>query len=174
MPVELTFTFQMGGITLQMLALPYQMHWLSPIEMCGTICQNGVLAMMCKLSIFFGISHYNVLSSPQNPKELFNMHHVLARNVIKQIFGILKWHFWILQIPMEYDMRIQVLIPSALAALYNFIWQYEPGEIHIYDYMNNPNNPNDDDKELLDVQMGVHPKSLGELGLDAVMPHKRV
>jgi len=100
------------------------------------------------------------------------MRHASARNVIERIFGILKRRFRILQIPMEYDMSIQALIPPALAALHNFIRQYDPGEICIYNYVNNPNNPNNDD-ELLDIQMGVHPGSVGELELAAVTPHER-
>ncbi len=35
----------------------------------------------------------DVLPSPRNPKELFNLRHASARNAIEQIFGILKQHF---------------------------------------------------------------------------------
>jgi hypothetical protein len=31
-----------------------------------------------------------VLYRPENPKELYNLHHAQARNVIEWIFGILK------------------------------------------------------------------------------------
>ncbi len=89
--------------------------------------------------------------SPCNPKELFNLHHVSACNVIEQIFGVLKQHFRILQLPPEYDMNVQALIPPALAALHNFIWQYDPGEIQLYD------------DQLVDFQMGFYPESTGEL-----------
>jgi len=54
MLIKPTFTFwwQRGGIILQMLALPYQMHCLSLTKMCSTICLNGVMAGMCKSLIW--------------------------------------------------------------------------------------------------------------------------
>jgi hypothetical protein len=39
-----------------------------------------------------------------NADELFNLLHVSARNVIKQIFGVLKWHFLILLYVAEIHM----------------------------------------------------------------------
>ena len=63
------------------------------------------------------------LSSPRNAKELFNLRHASARNVVERIFGILKRRFQILQLLPEYAMEIQSLIPPALAALHNFIRQ---------------------------------------------------
>jgi len=78
---------------------------------------------------FFKNSHYDVFSSLRNPKELFNLHHSLACNVVERIFGILKRRFRILQHPPEYDMGIQALILPALAALHNFIRIYDPGDI---------------------------------------------
>jgi hypothetical protein len=50
-------------------------------------------------------------------------------------------------------MDIQALIPSALAALHNFIRVYDPEEIHMYD-----------DDELFEFPMALHPESVGELG----------
>jgi hypothetical protein len=97
---------------------------------------------------------------------LFNLCHASARNVIEQIFGILKQRFQILQLPPEYDMRIQALILPALAALHNFIREYDPKEIQTYD--------DEDDNALLDLQMGVHPESVGDLELSAVTPRERV
>jgi DDE superfamily endonuclease len=81
------------------------------------------------LSIFLT----DILPRPCNPKELFNLRHASARNVIERIFGILKRRFRILRLPPEYDMAIQALIPPALAALHNFIRQYDPEDIHMYD-----------------------------------------
>ena len=51
-------------------------------------------------------------------------------------------------------MGIQALILSGLAALHNFIWQYDPEEIHKYDDI--------DDIEI-DLQLGQQ-ESTGELG----------
>jgi hypothetical protein len=58
----------------------------------------------------------------------------------------------ILQLPPEYDMNIEALISPVLAALHNFIQQYDPEEIHMYD-----NQP-------FGFRIGLHPKSTGELG----------
>jgi len=71
--------------------------------------------------------------APCNAKELFNLRHASARNVIERIFGILKRRFRILLLPPDYDMTIQALIPPALAALHNFIRQYDPEEINAYE-----------------------------------------
>ena len=96
--------------------------------------------------------------SPRNSKELFNLRHASARNVVERIFGILKQRFRILRTPTDYDMGIQALIPSGLAALHNFIRQYDPEEIHEYDDV--------DDIEI-DLQLGQQ-ESTGELGTGRV------
>jgi DDE superfamily endonuclease len=154
-PVELIFTFRAGNTTLQMLAMPRQTHFLSLIAMCGTICLNGVVPAKRTFLPFLEIAHYDVLPSPRNPKELFNLRHASARNAIERIFGILKRRFRILQLPPEYNMSIQALIPPALAALHNFIREYDPDEIQTYD-------DNDEPVEF-ELQMGPS-GSVGELG----------
>ena len=98
--------------------------------------------------------------SPCDAKELFNLHHVSACNVIEWIFGILKQCFWILHNPPEYNMAIQALIPPVLAALHNFIWQYDLKEIHKFD-----------DTVTIELKMGPH-ESAGELGAGHVMPNE--
>ncbi len=55
-------------------------------------------------------------------------------------------------------MSVQALIPPALAALHNFIQQYNPKEIHTY---------NDD--ELIDFEMDPH-WSTGVLGTGPATP----
>ena len=94
---------------------------------------------------------------------MFNLRHASARNAIERIFGILKRRFRILELPPEYDMSIQALIPPALAALHNFIRLFDPEEIHMYD-----------EDELLDAHMGSHPESVGELGTGPVTPAETV
>lgn len=74
----------------------------------------------------------DVLPSPRNSKELFNLRHASARRVIEWIFGILERRFRILQSPLEFDMDTQALILPALVALHNFIRQYDPEEIHMF------------------------------------------
>ena len=125
-----------------MLALPHQMCYLSLIETCGTICLNGIMPR--KHTWFISCQSFTLMffPSPHNPKKLFNLHHASACNVIEWIFGILKWCFQIFYYPPEYDMSVQALIPPVLAALHNFIQQYNPEEIHMYD-----------DDELIDFEM---------------------
>ena len=64
-------------------------------------------------------------------EEPFNLWHASARNVIEQIFGVLKRRFWILLITPEYSLEIQAHIPAALATVHNFICHHEPGEDEI-------------------------------------------
>jgi hypothetical protein len=51
-PDDLIFTSHLGGTILQMLDLPCQMHCLSLIEACGTICPNGIVPRKRKSFIF--------------------------------------------------------------------------------------------------------------------------
>ena len=162
MPAELIFTSQVGGIILQMLDSHHQMCCLYLIEVCGTICLNGIVPRKRKLFIFsFSIFTDVFPPSPCNPKELFNLRHASARNAIERIFGILKRRFRILQLPPEYNMDVQAMIPPALAALHNFIREYDPDEIHMYD-----------EDELLDLHPNLEP--VGELGTGRVTPDETV
>ena len=57
-------------------------------------------------------------------------------------------------------MQIQALIPPALAVLHNFIQQYNPEEIHMYD--------DDDDDDEINFLISPRPRSVRELRMDAV------
>ncbi|KAH9957748.1 hypothetical protein BJV74DRAFT_891305 [Russula compacta] len=57
-------------------------------------------------------------------------------------------------------MAILALIPPALAVLHNFIWQYDPKEIHKFD-----------DTVAIKLKMGPH-ESARELWAGHVMPNK--
>ena len=92
-PVKVTSTSQGGGITLQMLALPCWMCCWSSIAVCGTIYLNGIMPRKHKWYVFSQKFLTNILPSPCNPQELFNLHHASACNVIEWIFGILKQCF---------------------------------------------------------------------------------
>ena len=60
-------------------------------------------------------------NSPTNARELFNLRHAQARNIIEHIFGVLKQRFRILLLPPHYPLDFQSRIPVALCALQNFI-----------------------------------------------------
>lgn len=68
------------------------------------------------------------MCSPANKKELFNLCHASARNVIERIFGVLKRRFRILLMAPEYKLDVQARIPAALCAIHNFIRECDPSE----------------------------------------------
>ena len=69
---------------------------------------------------------YQLLYSPVNKEELFNLRHASARNAIERIFGIFKRRFRILLVAPEFNLDIQARIPAALAAVHNFIRTHNP------------------------------------------------
>ncbi|KAL0453796.1 UNVERIFIED_CONTAM: hypothetical protein Slati_1357700 [Sesamum latifolium] len=50
---------------------------------------------------------------PQNARELFNLRHAAARNVIERSFGLLKMRWGILQSPSYYSIDVQSRIVVA-------------------------------------------------------------
>ncbi|KAF7358246.1 putative transposase [Mycena venus] len=66
---------------------------------------------------------------PSNYKELYNLRHASARNVIECIFGVIKHRWTILTHPPHYDMKVQAQIPSALVALHNFILEHDETDL---------------------------------------------
>lgn len=59
-------------------------------------------------------------------------------------------------------MSVQAQLPAALAVLHNFIRQYDPGEIRMFE-----------DDQPLDFQIGAHLASDDELGSGLVTPNER-
>ena len=70
-----------------------------------------------------------------NAKELFNLCHAQAWNVIEHIVEVLKQCFQILLLPPCYPLDFQPRIPVALCALQNFIQKTDKNEGAI------PNDP---------------------------------
>ncbi|KAF7346733.1 putative transposase [Mycena sanguinolenta] len=66
---------------------------------------------------------------PQNAKELYNLRHASARNVVERIFGVVKHRWTILTRAPHYDMQTQSRIPSALIALHNFILDHDETDL---------------------------------------------
>jgi hypothetical protein len=100
---------------------------------------------------------------------LFNLRHSSARNAIERIFGIFKRRFKILKSSPEYDMHTQALIPAGLAALHNFIRQYDPEDLLDDD---DDSSDSDDGVDLDVIEMPDfqrdHLENVGELGRGAV------
>ena len=61
-------------------------------------------------------------------EELFTLCHSSAHNIIKCIFGMLKYKYHTLHTVPKYNISIQAHIPIALAILHNFNWKYEDSE----------------------------------------------
>ena len=70
----------------------------------------------------------NFLIRPRNYKELFNLCHSQAQNVVECIFGIVKRWFRLMVAAPEYSLETQTKIVPALCALHNFICVYNPEE----------------------------------------------
>jgi hypothetical protein len=69
------------------------------------------------------------LCRPANFKELYNLRHASARNVVERIFGVIKHRWTILTRAPHYNMETQAQIPSALVALHNFILEHDESDL---------------------------------------------
>ena len=60
--------------------------------------------------------------APESPKELYNLRHARARNVIERTFGVLKRRWKILRSsPPEYGLQTQIRFIYAACGLHNFL-----------------------------------------------------
>ena len=66
---------------------------------------------------------------PKNYKELFNLRHSQARNVVKRIFGVVKRRFRLLVVAPEYDLATQAKMVPAICVLHNFIRIHDVDDI---------------------------------------------
>jgi hypothetical protein len=92
---------------------------------------------------------------PQNAKELFNLRHASARNVIERVFGILKKRFPILTLMSSYSMEKQVMIVKSCFMVSNFI-KLNQDEDDIFDAWddNDQYNVNNEEEENVNVNAG--------------------
>ncbi|CAL9021029.1 unnamed protein product [Prunus brigantina] len=60
-------------------------------------------------------------NQPETYKELFNLRHSIARNVIERSFRLLKKRWSILRTPSFFDIKTQIRIINACFVLHNFI-----------------------------------------------------
>lgn len=65
---------------------------------------------------------------PLNEKELFNLRHAQARNIVERVFGIFKRRFKILVSTPEYSIDTQACLVQALAVAHNFIRIHDPDD----------------------------------------------
>ena len=115
--VNITFVDAGFGACDQLL-LPYQgVHY--HLAECG--CANVQYVAFFLLNI-------NLIFSPANKEELFNLHHASACNVIECIFGVLKHRFRNLILPPAYSPELQAKIPAALCTIHNVIQELDASE----------------------------------------------
>ncbi|XP_042050431.1 uncharacterized protein LOC121795856 isoform X2 [Salvia splendens] len=58
---------------------------------------------------------------PQNARELFNLRHTRARNIMERAFAVLKMRWNILRSASFYPIKIQIRLIMACSLLHNFI-----------------------------------------------------
>jgi hypothetical protein len=75
--------------------------------------------------------HYGLIEvfRPQDYKELFNLRHSQARNVVERVFGVVKRRFALMTAAPEYDLHTQSKITLALCVLHNFIRVHDPQDL---------------------------------------------
>ena len=125
MLVNLIWLSLQGNSIWLMLDSECVMHYLSHTERSNTTLQNGAVQLW-GMFMFLIMKRCWYTHRPSNAKELYNLWHASARNIIEWIFGILKRRFWILTIPPESSMAVQAHIPPALCTIHNFIWIHDP------------------------------------------------
>ncbi|XP_047961543.1 uncharacterized protein LOC125206313 [Salvia hispanica] len=59
--------------------------------------------------------------APQSPREIFNMRHTRARNVIERAFAVLKMHWGISRNAAFYPVKVQVRLIMACFLLHNYV-----------------------------------------------------
>lgn len=79
--------------------------------------------------LFLCIHHVLTINRPQTPKELFNLRHASARNIIERIFGVFKARFKILVSSPAYKFAVQAKLIAALAVVHNFIATHDQSMI---------------------------------------------
>lgn len=83
-------------------------------------------------------------SRPRNYKELYNLWHSKACNVVERIHGVLKKHFAMAREPSMYLIATQSHIVPALCTLHNFIQIYDLDDMPKDDNDTGYNNGRDD------------------------------
>ncbi|KAL0430309.1 UNVERIFIED_CONTAM: hypothetical protein Sradi_0656900 [Sesamum radiatum] len=92
---------------------------------------------------------------PQSPRELFNLRHASARNVIERTFGLLKTRWGILKSPSYYPIRVQNEIIIACCLLHNFVRMEmtdDPLELEVPDVADRSSDPGANVMNLIDEE----------------------
>lgn len=90
-----------------------------------------------------------------NKEELLNLCHSSLCNVIENFFGVIKRHFQIFQLGLEYHYNTQTSPVPAVTTLYNFICIYQSEE-DIYDREKGELDEGlDDDEESVETRVNL-------------------
>lgn len=100
---------------------------------------------------------------PRNYRELFNLCHATARNVIEQIFGVVKRQFRLQVVAPEHTLGTQAQMVPALCVLHNFICVHDVDDLPTLR----------DNFQSCVTQCTVHADSLEGLGGDISTAEKR-
>lgn len=112
---------QRANTTLQILDSAAVISALFHTREYNTIWLNGDVPVSGKFSESGNLNPNPISfsSRPADQKELFNLQHQQAQDVVKHIFGIIKGRWDILTHPPEHDMDIQARVLPAPVALHN-------------------------------------------------------
>ncbi|KAL0430454.1 UNVERIFIED_CONTAM: hypothetical protein Sradi_0671400 [Sesamum radiatum] len=116
------------------------------------LCDNGYANGEGFLTPYRGVRYHlkewdRGGGGPQNARELFNLRHAAARNVIERSFGLLKTRWGILRSPSYYSIDVQSCIVVACCLLHNYVRMEmpdDPLESEVLEEPNNGNGPNID------------------------------
>lgn len=98
-----------------------------------SLCDNGYANNNRFVTPYKGVRYHLKEWGPgnaalQNPKEMFNMRHTKARNIIERAFAVLKMRWGILRSASYYPIRTQIRLIMACFLLHNFIRKEMPND----------------------------------------------
>ncbi|XP_047974781.1 protein ALP1-like [Salvia hispanica] len=90
------------------------------------LCDNGYANSDGFLTPFKGVRYHlkewgPATEAPQSPREIFNMRHTRARNVIERAFAVLKMRWGILRSAAFYPVKVQIRLIMACFLLHNYV-----------------------------------------------------
>ncbi|KAL1543546.1 hypothetical protein AAHA92_20508 [Salvia divinorum] len=93
---------------------------------CYYLCDNSYVISNGFMTPYKGVRYHLKewgpgSAAPQNSKEIFNMRHTKARNVIERAFAVLKMRWAILRSASFYPIKTQIRLIMAYFLLHNFI-----------------------------------------------------
>ncbi|GMF46431.1 unnamed protein product [Phytophthora fragariaefolia] len=92
-------------------------------------------------------------------KELYNLRHAKARNVVERVNGILKRRFKILRVPIEFEFMVAKAVVFASPCLHNFIRQHNADDhaVDLSDEEDSQEDRNEGDDERCADAIDVFP-----------------